>query len=122
MLEHPEALERWPILGVTLGRPAPADLHPLAVVERLRAAWTGMLDQLVADRPAVVLIEDLHWGEPELVDLLLHGAAAVHGPLLLLGRRASRSRASRPSSSGRSRPRTRGAWSNGSPPSAWVRR
>ncbi|TML52736.1 MAG: zinc-ribbon domain-containing protein [Actinobacteria bacterium] len=83
--EHPGALERWPILGVTLGRPAPADLHPLAVAERLRAAWTGMLDELVADRAAVVLVEDLHWADPELVELLDHGATAVRGPLLLLG-------------------------------------
>ena len=83
--EHPDALERWPILEVTLGRPAPADLHPLAFVERLRAAWAEMLDQLVSDRPAVVLVEDLHWAEPELLELLSHGAAAVRGPLLLLG-------------------------------------
>ena len=49
------------ILGMTLGLEAPSDLHPLAARDRLHQAWVGFLEELVAERPAVVLVEDLHW-------------------------------------------------------------
>src|SRR5262249_11414978 len=35
-------------------------------------------------RPAVVVIEDLHWAEEPLLDLLERSVRDVHGPLLLL--------------------------------------
>src|SRR5256714_14248591 len=73
------------ILGMTFGLEAPADLHPLAARERLRQAWVAFLDALVAERPAVVLVEDLHWAEDALLDLLEAGVREVRGPLLLLG-------------------------------------
>ena len=72
------------ILGLTLGLEAPVDLHPLAARERLREAWISLLDALAADRPAAVLIEDLHWAEDALLDLLEAGLRGTHGPLLLL--------------------------------------
>jgi class 3 adenylate cyclase/energy-coupling factor transporter ATP-binding protein EcfA2 len=81
---HPGLLERWPILGVVLGQPAPPELHPLAVVHRLREAWVELLEELAAAGPLVVLIEDLHWAEHELLELL-EAARGVQGPLLLLG-------------------------------------
>ncbi len=68
-------LGRNTILGLTLGLEAPVDLHPLAARERLREAWISLLDELAADRPAVVLIEDLHWAEDALLDLLEAGLA-----------------------------------------------
>jgi class 3 adenylate cyclase len=73
------------ILGLTLGLEAPSDLHPLAARDRLRQAWVDFLEELVADQPAVVLMEDLHWGEEALLDLLEAGLQDVSGPLLLLG-------------------------------------
>ena len=81
---HPDLLERWPILGVALGQPAPPDLHPLAVVQRLREAWVELLEELAAAGPLVVVIEDLHWADHELLDLL-EATRRVQGPLLLLG-------------------------------------
>jgi class 3 adenylate cyclase len=81
---HPDLLERWPILGVALGQPAPPDLHPLAVVRRLREAWVELLEELAAAGPLVVVIEDLHWADHELLELL-EAARRVQGPLLLLG-------------------------------------
>jgi hypothetical protein len=72
------------ILGLTLGLEAPVDLHPLAARERLREAWISLLDELAADRPAAVVIEDLHWAEDALLDLLEAGLRGTHGPLLLL--------------------------------------
>ena len=73
------------ILGMTFGLEAPPDLHPLAARERLRQAWVAFLDELVAERPTVVLVEDLHWAEDALLDLLEAGLRDVRGPLLLLG-------------------------------------
>jgi class 3 adenylate cyclase len=83
--EHGELLERRPILGLTLGQPAPEGLHPLAVREHLRAAWLELLAQLTSPGPAVVIVEDLHWAKPELIELLEDGARRALGPLLLLG-------------------------------------
>ena len=64
---------------------APPDLHPLAAQDRLRQAWVGFLEELVAERPAVVLVEDLHWAEDALIGLLDAALPNVRGPLLLLG-------------------------------------
>ena len=83
--EHGDLLERRPILGLTLGRPAPEGLHPLAVREHLRAAWLELLAELTSLGRAVLIIEDLHWAEPELIELLEDGARRAPGPLLVLG-------------------------------------
>jgi len=73
------------ILGMTLGLEAPADLHPLAARDQLRQAWVAFLEELVMHQPAVVAIEDLHWAEGPLLDLLEAVFHDVRGPLLLLG-------------------------------------
>ena len=91
------------ILGLTLGLEAPSDLHPLAARDRLRHAWVDLLQELVADQPAVVLMEDLHWGEEALLDLLEAGLQDVRGPLLLLGTARPELVRSRPAWGGRGR-------------------
>src|SRR5207245_3272742 len=73
------------ILGLTLGLDTAGDLHPLTARDRLHEAWIEFLGSMVEDRPAVVLIEDLHWAEPPLLDLIEQLAREVDGPLLLLG-------------------------------------
>ncbi|MBA2568741.1 MAG: AAA family ATPase [Actinobacteria bacterium] len=78
-------LEAREILGLTLGLDVGGDLHPLAARDRLHEAWTEFLHELVSDRPAVMLIEDLHWAEDELLDLLVRVLRDVRGPLFLLG-------------------------------------
>jgi class 3 adenylate cyclase len=72
------------ILGLTLGLDTAGDLHPLAARDALHEAWIAFFDAQVADRPAVVLVEDLHWAEPPLLDLVEQLARSVTGPLLLL--------------------------------------
>ncbi len=72
------------ILGLTLGLEAPSDLHPLAARDRLRQAWVSFLESLVAEQPAVVLIEDVHWADDALLDLLEAAMDDVRGPLLLV--------------------------------------
>ncbi len=91
------------ILGMTLGLEAPSDLHPLAARDRLRHAWVAFLEELVADQPAVVLVEDLHWGDDALLDLLEAGLQDVRGPLLLLGTARPELVRSRPTWGGRGR-------------------
>jgi class 3 adenylate cyclase len=71
-------------LGFTLGLAPPEGMHPLTVRERLHDAWVDFLQELAGERPTVVLVEDLHWAEPELCGLLETLAARVRGPLLLL--------------------------------------
>jgi class 3 adenylate cyclase len=70
-------------LGFTLGLAPPQDMHPLTVRDRLRTAWVGFLEELVGERPVAVLVEDLHWADDELCELLALLAERVAGPLLL---------------------------------------
>jgi class 3 adenylate cyclase len=72
------------ILGLTLGLDVAAELHPLAARDRLHAAWVDFLSELAAERPVVLLVEDVHWAEPPLLELLERLARDVRGSLLLL--------------------------------------
>ena len=71
-------------LGFTLGLAPPEGMHPLTVRDRLRTSWVGFLQELTAERPAAVLVEDLHWAGDELCELLQMLAERVAGPLLLM--------------------------------------
>lgn len=72
------------ILGLTLGLDVAGDLHPLAAQDRLHAAWIAFVSELAAERPLVMLIEDVHWAEQPLLDLIERLGRDVAGPLLLL--------------------------------------
>lgn len=78
------ALGRREILGLTLGLEAPEGLHPLAVRDRLHHAWVEFLEEILAERPAAVVIEDLHWAQDALLDLVDAALEDVRGPLLLV--------------------------------------
>src|SRR5215475_6495945 len=71
-------------LSFTLGLAPPPDMHPLTVRDRLRMSWVGFLQELTAERPAALLVEDLHWAGDELCDLLQMLAGRVAGPVLLV--------------------------------------
>jgi tetratricopeptide (TPR) repeat protein len=77
-------LAAHPYLGLTLGIGSEEELHPLVARERLHDAWVGFVDELAVNRPVVLLIEDAHWAEDQLCDLLDTLIAHVTGPLLLL--------------------------------------
>ena len=72
------------ILELTLGLDVAHGLHPLAARDRFQDAWVEFLEELVAERPLVMLIEDLHWAEEQLLDLLERLVRDVRGPLLLV--------------------------------------
>ena len=83
--EH--ALERLgdrEILGLTLGLDVAQGLHPLAARDRFQDAWVSFLDEIVAERPLVMLIEDVHWAEDQLLELLERLVRDTRGPLLLV--------------------------------------
>jgi class 3 adenylate cyclase len=71
-------------LGLTLGLDPGEELHPLKARERLHDAWAEFLSDLTRERRAVMLVEDVHWADDELLDLLDALVAQVDGPLLLL--------------------------------------
>ena len=79
-----ERLRGREMLGLALGVDVAPDLHPLAARNQLHEAWVGFLEELAAERPTVVLIEDVHWAEESLLDLLARTARDVRGPLLLV--------------------------------------
>src|SRR5205085_3152746 len=68
-----------------LGLDVAAGLHPLVVRDRYQDAWVSLFEELAAERPVTVLVEDLHWAEEPLLDLLEHLLATVRGSLLLIG-------------------------------------
>jgi class 3 adenylate cyclase len=72
------------ILGLTLGLDVARDLHPLAARDRFQDSWAEFLTEVVAEGPAVVLIEDIHWAEVQLLDLLEYVLGSVQGPLLVI--------------------------------------
>jgi class 3 adenylate cyclase len=77
-------LDEREILGLTLGLDVVGDLHPLAAQDRLHAAWIAFFSELTAERPLVLLIEDAHWAEQPLLDLIERIGRDATGPLLLL--------------------------------------
>jgi len=77
-------LEGREILGLTLGLDVSGDLDPRGASERLHAEWVGLLNELAAEQPVVLVIEDLHWASEPLRDLLERLLEEVEGPLLLL--------------------------------------
>ncbi|MEX2405750.1 MAG: adenylate/guanylate cyclase domain-containing protein [Actinomycetota bacterium] len=79
-----ERLGSREILGLTLGHDVAHGLHPLAARDRFQDAWVEFLEEIVAERPTVVLIEDVHWGEEQLLDLLERLVRDTRGPLLLI--------------------------------------
>jgi DNA-binding SARP family transcriptional activator len=48
-------------------------------------AVRGMFERLAADRPLVVIVEDIHWAEPTLLDLLEYLVVFSSGRPILLG-------------------------------------
>jgi class 3 adenylate cyclase len=86
--EEPErVLERLrgrEILGLALGLDVSSGLHPLVARDHLHEAAVRFFEEQTAQRPLVVLVEDLHWAEEELLDLVDRLVADVQGPLFLI--------------------------------------
>ena len=72
------------ILALTFGIDVGGDLHPLAAREQLHAAWVRLFEEIAADGPAAIVIEDLHWADEPLLDLLEVVAREARAPFLLV--------------------------------------
>jgi class 3 adenylate cyclase len=79
-----ERLGERRLLGLALGLDVAEGEHPLLVRDRFQDAWAEFFGDAAAERPLVLLIEDLHWADEQLLDLLERLAMDVRGPLLLL--------------------------------------
>jgi class 3 adenylate cyclase len=77
-------LEGREILGLALGLPVPGGLHPLEARERLHEATVRFVEELAAERPAVKLLEDIHWAEDDLLDLLERLVRNARAPVIVL--------------------------------------
>jgi predicted ATPase len=85
-----EQLGERQILGLALGLDVAGDLHPLAARDRLRDAWISFVEELASARPVVLVIEDAHWAEPPLLELIERTVREARGSILLLTTPASR--------------------------------
>jgi class 3 adenylate cyclase/tetratricopeptide (TPR) repeat protein len=56
-----------------------------ASLQEIFSALVRLLEALARWAPVVVVVDDLHWAEPTLLELLDHVAGSVSGPVLLLG-------------------------------------
>jgi class 3 adenylate cyclase/tetratricopeptide (TPR) repeat protein len=57
---------------------------PREVRDDLHAAWRSFFSALARSGPVVVIIEDIHWADPALLDLLEDAGDRSEGPLLFL--------------------------------------
>ena len=97
-----------PILGLALGLDVAGELHPIEARDRLHDAWIDLVAEIAAEQPLVLLVEDVHWAEQPLVELLERTLREVDAPVLLVA-------TGRPEFLERSP-----TWGRGRVPSAWI--
>ena len=75
-------------LAYTVGVEDPAfrfgDMDPREVRVELHAAWRSFFSALGAAGPTIVIVEDIHWADPALLDLLDELAEGVSGSVVFL--------------------------------------
>ena len=71
-------------LGLALEDGPLASLDPGEVLRELVIAWRELLMALAEDQPLVMVIEDIHWADPTMLDVLEELAAFLEGPVLIL--------------------------------------
>jgi class 3 adenylate cyclase/tetratricopeptide (TPR) repeat protein len=96
------------ILALALGLDVARDIHPIEARDRLHDTWIEFVREIAAREPLAVLVEDVHWAEEPLIELLERTLLEVHAPLLLLV-------TARPEFLDRSP-----TWGRGRVPSEWI--
>jgi class 3 adenylate cyclase/tetratricopeptide (TPR) repeat protein len=75
-------------LASTIGLHLPDDplasLDPKRIHRELVAAWRALLAALAAQQPLLVVVEDLHWADESMLDLLEDLSEQLAGPVLFL--------------------------------------
>ena len=59
-------------------------MEPREVRQEVHAGWRSFFSALAAETPLVVIVEDIHWADPALLDLLDESSERVVGPVLFL--------------------------------------
>jgi len=59
-------------------------MEPREVRQEVHAAWRSFFSALAAETPLVVIVEDIHWADPALLDLLDESSERVVGPVLFV--------------------------------------
>ena len=59
-------------------------MEPREVRQEVHAGWRSFFSALAAETPLVVLVEDIHWADPALLDLLDESSERVVGPVLFV--------------------------------------
>jgi class 3 adenylate cyclase/tetratricopeptide (TPR) repeat protein len=72
------------ILALALGLDVAGDLHPIEARDRLHEAWIELIGEIAAKQPLALLVEDVHWAEEPLLELLERTLLEVRAPVLLL--------------------------------------
>jgi class 3 adenylate cyclase/tetratricopeptide (TPR) repeat protein len=84
----PDPARATAALAYTVGLEDPdisfANASPREIRDELHAAWRSFFTALAVSEPIVVVIEDIHWADPVLLDLLDELADQVVGPTLFL--------------------------------------
>jgi DNA-binding SARP family transcriptional activator len=70
--------------GIALGDSAFEGMASESVAEAIGLAWPRFLGALVRERPVLVVVEDLHWAEAPLLDILERLVSRAAGPLLIV--------------------------------------
>jgi class 3 adenylate cyclase len=94
-LSYGEGISYWPVTEVVKQLVPNGTTGPLAAIlgdepapgspEEIAWAFRKLLESRAADRPVVVVFDDVHWGEPTFLDLVEHVADLSRGaPILLL--------------------------------------
>ncbi len=71
-------------LGLDGGSTEFARLQPTSIRAELHKAWRAVLSAAAEQGPLVVAVEDIHWADPVLLDLLEEVAERAQGPLLFV--------------------------------------
>jgi len=70
--------------GITLADNPFDRLAPESAGEELQLAWPAFASALASQQPTVIVIEDLHWAERPLLDMIERLAMRALGPLLIV--------------------------------------
>jgi len=75
-------------LAYTVGLEDPAfsfrDLEPREVRRKIHAAWRSFFSALATRAPTIVVVEDIHWADAALLELLEELADRIVGPVLFV--------------------------------------
>ena len=71
-------------MGIIEPGSALGDMSPRQLRTEIHAAWRGLLTQLASGGPVLVVVEDIHWGDPALLDLIEELAERCAGAVVII--------------------------------------